>query len=258
MTKKVTVGCDPELFLVTPTGKYISAIGRVGGSKYVPLPIGQGCAIQEDNVAVEFNITPAESAEAFVERCTFVLEELTNRMVPHGLLLSLTASKVFDPDQLRHPKAKVFGCEPDFNAWTKQENDRPYSKNPHLRTTGGHIHIGGVEELDKVQLIRWCDVLLGCSSILEDTLEGSKERRELYGKAGSFRPKPYGVEYRTLSPYWLANKESMSTVFNRTLDVVEKVESGWVIEDTEGADIQAAINNGDKELAERVLRMYGA
>ncbi len=36
------------------------------------------------------------------------------------------------------------------------------------------------------------------------------ERRGMYGKAGAFRPKPYGVEYRTLSNAWLSNDERIS------------------------------------------------
>lgn len=252
----VTVGCDPELFLMRPDGKFISSIGLIGGSKLVPRPVKGGGAVQEDNVAVEFNIAPADKVETFVSRISHVLEYLTAYAGEKGLLLSVTAAKSFDEDQLKDPKALAFGCETDFNAWTKQPNDPPKAEDKKLRTTGGHVHIGGVEELDKIQLVRWCDVIMGCSSVLEDDIEGSLKRRELYGKAGCFRPKPYGVEYRTLSPYWIQDKLLMGNIFNRALEVVDRVQSGWRIEDDEGVDIQAAINNGDKELAEKTLTRY--
>ena len=62
---KFSVGADPELFLKS-YGSYKSAVGLVGGSKWAPLPLNnKGDAILEDNVAVEFNIEPATSKDAF-------------------------------------------------------------------------------------------------------------------------------------------------------------------------------------------------
>ena len=109
-TPEVTIGADPELFLVDMNGKFISSIGIIGGSKLRPKPIGEGCAIQEDNVAVEFNIAPASEANKFVSSIQYALNHLTKVAVDRGLLLSITASKSFDKDQLHHPKAMVFGC----------------------------------------------------------------------------------------------------------------------------------------------------
>jgi hypothetical protein len=41
-------------------------------------------------------------------------------------------------------------------------------------------------------------------------------RRELYGKAGAFRPKPYGVEYRVLSNRWLNSEALIRWVYNQS------------------------------------------
>ena len=63
MTQISMLGCDPEILLVNATGKYISSVGLIGGSKDFPRPIdGEGNAVQEDNVSVEFNTPPCKSS----------------------------------------------------------------------------------------------------------------------------------------------------------------------------------------------------
>lgn len=250
--EEITIGADPELFLVTPNGKFISAIGLIGGTKAMPRGIEKGCAVQEDNVAVEFNIPPATSVDEFIGSINHALEYLTNHVVEKGLLLSVTASKVFDKDQLEHPKAKAFGCTPDMNVWTKQQNDPP-KPDKELRTCGGHIHFGGLKRLDRWQLGRWCDMTLALPSVLEDE---DTQRRSMYGKAGCIRIKPYGIEYRTLSNYWLRDENTMRTVYNRALDAVDRTLTGWLLTDEEGKDIQEAINNSDKKAAEQLMARY--
>src|SRR5258708_6901504 len=122
---RVTIGADPELFIINGQNKFISSIGKFGGSKQVPLPMGHGCHVQEDNVAVEFNIPPANSKEEFVQSLNFALEELVLRAGQLNLQLAIVPSAQFDKDQLRNPAAKVFGCDPDFNAWTHMKNPSP-------------------------------------------------------------------------------------------------------------------------------------
>ena len=251
----ITIGADPELFLIDVNGKYISSVGRMGGSKEKPFSIGQGCAIQEDNVAVEFNIAPAGSAEAFIASCTYALEFLTKKAADQKLALSVVASTIFPEDQLQDKETRAFGCNPDFNAWTGEENESPRADDPNLRSCGGHIHIG-FENIDKTQVARWCDVKLGLYSVLEDTLEGTARRRELYGRAGAFRPKPYGIEYRVLSPYWLADEKIMRMVYWRARIAAKTAQEGKVLDDKDGFDIQCAINDNSKTLAEKLIRKY--
>lgn len=247
----LTIGADPELFLVDVAGKFISSIGKVGGSKHRPRDIGEGCAVQEDNVAVEYNIAPAKTVDEFLRYNAYALNTIAKEMADKGLFLSITASKVFDDDQLQVPAAQEFGCDPDFNAWTRKENPRPVASNKALRSAGGHIHIGS--PLDRLQLVRWCDVILGLPSIFEDK---DTQRRELYGKAGAFRGKPYGVEYRTLSNYWLQSEEMMRRIWGRVEEVAMHVEEKHILADNEGEEIQRAINNSDKDLAEKLIIRY--
>jgi hypothetical protein len=73
----------------------------------------------------------------------------------------------------------------------------------------------------------------------------------MYGKAGAFRFKKYGVEYRTLSNFWIQSEELMRWAFNKTIEAIELVNSGVITEIDKkfGQQIQTVINNNDKEKA---------
>ena len=121
------LGCDPEFFL-KQNGKHISAEGIVGGTKHAPLPIDNlGNAIQEDNVAVEFNIGASPTFEMFSNNIQKVLDYLKDKL--HGFEFSTESAVIFDDDQLDTAQARLFGCEPDFNAWTHKVNPKPFASN---------------------------------------------------------------------------------------------------------------------------------
>ena len=67
--KRNTIGTDPEFFMVVrETGKLISAIPHIEGTKDAPVPLPQGGTVQRDNVALEFATDPAVDREDFVEK----------------------------------------------------------------------------------------------------------------------------------------------------------------------------------------------
>jgi len=239
------LGADPELFLVNPnTGKFISSIGRIGGSKDFPMPIGEECAVQEDNVAVEFNIPPCKTADDFVKYINYNLSYLTERAKEMGLELYIKPSARFDEDELAHPAAQEFGCEPDFNAWTGKPNPRPQCNDPNLRSAGGHIHIGCTKK-NALSIIKAMDLFVGCPLLEYDQDE---QRRLLYGKAGAFRYKPYGVEYRTASNVWISSEKLIRWVWSQTQKAVDWVQQGNSLTKEQGEMIQQCINTNDMNL----------
>ena len=258
-TQKHFIGTDPEVFLVNNDGKMISSIDLIGGSKEFPRPIDdEGSAVQEDNVAVEYNIAPCQDVESFIARNRKVLQYLSGLVASQGLSLSIKPSAVFDKDQLSDPRAKVFGCEPDFNAWKGGSiNPRPNAKNKSLRSAGGHIHVGfNGENLDPNLVIKAMDLFIGVGMMKYDD---DKDRRQLYGKAGACRYKSYGVEYRTPSNAWLQSDETIRYVWQQQERALEFVRSGeaekLLTDDGDlGARIQECINESNmdlyKELAE--------
>lgn len=247
-----TIGADPELFLIhKPTNKLVSAVGLIGGSKESPLPIGNSCAIQEDNVAAEFCIPPAEDVNTFLASINFALHDLEKRAMEYGLSLAESkASAVFDEDQLWTLEAQTFGCDPDYNAYTGTVNPRPTSSNKNLRSCGGHVHIG--TKYQPRDTIKVMDLFLGAPSVL---LDPDTNRRALYGKAGAFRYKPYGVEYRTLSNFWIWKKDLIEWVYHQVKAGLTFIENNKITEKIE-LDLQNCINTNNKHLAQKFILDY--
>lgn len=262
----LTIGADPELFVVEGS-KFHSAYGLIPGTKSAPHKVENG-AVQVDGMALEFNIDPASDQDVFVYNTNSVLEQL-RAMVPEQYDLSIVSSAHFDPKHMaEQPKvALLLGCDPDFNAYTGMPNPSPAAP-PTLRTAAGHIHLGWGEfdpndpghVQDCCELVKQLDVTLGMCSIHED--ESGQERRQLYGKAGAFRPKPYGLEYRVLSNYWLLTERHMRDVYQRTQtafdclmngrDLAKEVNDLWA-----DWDVEKIINENDNRRASAAMRNLG-
>ena len=178
-----------------------------------------------------------------------------NSIIPDNLITVAKPSAILDKKYLQTPNALLFGCEPDFNAWKKIENKKPYAKEPNLRTAGGHVHVG-INGVDMLAGIRAMDLFLGIPSLLLDNSPEAQQRRELYGKAGAMRPKPYGFEYRVLSNFWLFKDTLVDWVYNNTRTAMTFCEMGNGISKTMGKIIQEAINTGDQKTAQDIVNHY--
>lgn len=206
----ITIGADPELFLKSHNDSPVSSIGKIGGTKEKPIPVGNGIFLQEDNVTVEYNIPPCETSDQFIAYNTQALEIIKDKAKTLNLDIKITASQKMPREELADPRAWVFGCEPDFNAWKLEYNKSP--KATTYRAAGGHVHIGFEgSNPQKVDLTRLLDNTLGTLFTL---LDEDQFRRKMYGKAGAMRFKPYGIEYRTLSNFWLTHPKLMQIVFD--------------------------------------------
>ena len=250
-----TIGSDPEAFLwSTIYNKFVPVCGLVGGTKENPLKVtDEGHALQEDNCMIEYCIPPSNNVDKFLGDINFMKSYINNTVLnKYDCVLKCVGSARFNMSDLQHPQAREFGCSPDFNAWTMSENTVG-TADPELRSAGAHIHIGydNPNTDTSIALIQAMDLFLGLQSLF---LDPDDERRKLYGKAGAFRFKPYGVEYRVLSAFWTDNDELIKWAFNTTKQAIDFVNSGGII--TNPDDIIKAINNNDKELAEEILFDY--
>jgi len=250
LIRNVKIGADPEVFLINKyTGKFISAIGIIGGTKESPEYVGDGeFAIQVDNVCAEFNIPPANNLKDFKLNITKGLKYI-EKALPYNLEILIKSSAFFEEDQLQSKLSKTFGCEPDFNIWTMKENIIASAEDSCFRTCGGHIHVGYDNPEDEevlLNLAKALDLFLGVESVL---LDKDEERRSLYGKAGSIRVKPYGLEYRTLSNFWISKDDLIEWAFTRVFNAVDFINAKKKLSAEDEILIQNCINNYDRDLA---------
>ena len=247
----ITVGADPELFLWDHKKQMnISAHDLLPGTKENPFKVLYG-AIQVDGTAAEFNIDPATSGDQFVGSCLQVMDAVKKHL-PKGVVISIEPYVKYDREYWGTlPKeTKALGCNPDFNAWTGVINPAPdRSDTPTLCTAAGHIHVGwgrGFDPKDPSHFGDCCivakqlDYFLGVPSLYWDE---DPIRRKLYGKAGSFRPKPYGMEYRALSNKWLTDTYLMRWVWDRTYTAISSLFQGHIVEKTFTDQARTIIDN---------------
>lgn len=222
----LTIGCDPEVFLRhRENDLFVSGhlMSNILGDKWNPLKVENG-ALQLDGVALEFNINPAKTEFEFVKNVSSVFNQLMNKVEEHNkeLIICISAIAKFKPSLFKEipDHFKQLGCSPDYNAYTQKEQVMPKISLP-IRAAGGHIHLGWTENndisiehmFDCMKVVKQLDASVYIASLLYDD---DKERRKYYGQRGSFRPKPYGVEYRSLSNAWLKEKPLVHWIFNAT------------------------------------------
>ena len=254
-----TIGADPEVFVCNKAGMFQSAHNLVPGTKRKPHKVMHG-AVQVDGMALEFNIDPASSLEEFHNNISDVMSTLQGMIGDLGIMQK--ASVHFDEKLFASVPAynRVMGCEGDFNGWSMSQNRSP-DADKLMRTAGGHVHIGGfftkspfiMQHFEKsARLARILDEELGIPSLFWDD---DDERREMYGKAGCFRPKKYGMEYRTLSNKWIFDKALIEKVYKGCERALHKFSD----ESYEpSVDVQDIINQSDRTYASKFLEKRAA
>ncbi|UIW10515.1 COOH.NH2 ligase [Aeromonas phage BUCT695] len=263
-TKLITLGSDPEIFVFNPENRKItSAAGLLGCNKWDKKFVADDVRIQEDNVLIEFDINPHTNFDAFNSNMQKGIDLCYEEAGKVGLSLAEgISSHIFTDEEIRsfHASALEFGCEPDYNALTGMRNPKPAAADAGLRTAGGHIHIGFTDVVDvnaETQKILgvMCDYYLGLPSLL---LDNDDRRRELYGKAGSCRFKDYGIEYRTLSNFWVTRADNRRWAWDQANKAFNAMSSKQFSELLAMADpdlVQTIINTNNKALAEEYVRM---
>ena len=261
---KLLVGADPEIWIFdNKQGKIISAHGLFPGTKEEPFKVEHG-AVQVDGMAAEYNILPASNVNEFVFYNLSVLCSLRDIIKERNPDLDFkfvfTPVADFGAEYIAEQpeEARRLGCTPDFNAYTDgQANPTPDADMP-FRTASGHIHLGWTKDQDIadpefieacVMMSKQMDGYLGTVNVLMEhkLYADGDRRRELYGRAGAFRPKPYGVEYRTASNVWLTSTTYMQQAYTATKRAFDDLLGGYRwYEDWRGADHW--INDYSKDL----------
>lgn len=232
-----TFGGDPEFFVANNRGTILASDKFFPGKeKKIEFPAKepqQGMYKKNklffDGIQAEMNLgvnTCREYLADNVYRCLNKAAEIIG--VNNKIVLKPSVKVRREIILMADPEARRFGCMPDFNAYTGTTNTGEIDATKHpYRYAGGHIHMGisskylnaqsyeyrmARTEEGHIELIKLLDLLVGIPSILLDNSEAATRRRSNYGKAGCFRPTPYGIEYRTPSCFWIKAPELVSLI----------------------------------------------
>jgi hypothetical protein len=257
-----TIGTDSEhgLFL---DRQLVSAIGRLPGDKKNPVPLPFGGMIQVDNVLAEWNSDPAHTSQEFNKNINNVFLGIKSQFPQYELGFDSTYN--FSRKELNKPEAWIIGCEPDFNVYMLEETmNLGESKNPPgkfskkngMRSAAAHVHISPLDSMEHIiNIVQRLDVYLGLPSLF---LDPDRKRRQLYGKAGAFRPKEYGtvkgVEYRTLGAFWTRHEYLIDWVYDQARIAWEQRDISFAYP----KDIQEVINTYDVKSAAELMEEYDA
>lgn len=224
-----TIGSDPEVFLSRiSNGKIASGIGLFGGTKDEPLDIGSGCACQEDNILVEFNIPAVKTKEDFKKYINYGKDYISTVAAGYGLKPHYSSSEIVD-EEIISEEAKIFGCDPSINVISKTVHQIDPDAIPQnlklLRTSGFHIHIGldFPSDYKREKLVMAFELMTTLPLVDKDN--DCHHRRQFYGMFGDCRFKDYGVECRSLGGYFLRDDDSIDQVWKGVENTIKLFES---------------------------------
>lgn len=258
--KKLTLGADPEIFAFK-NGTLVPAYEFLPGKGHGPM--------YWDGFQGEWKYDePFHCQNNLVKATRERLMLMSKYAEKKGASLSLINVVKIPAKTLEtaHPKHVELGCEPSYNAYKLRGLN---VENPRLlkyRFAGGHMHFGEyLRRPNYEKIIKTCDKILGIWSVGVARTVDSPIRRQYYGMAGEYR-KPrygedvygnpvYGVEYRTLSNFWLSSPGLMQLTWDlgRLCVKLAGTEHGklWATSDQEVID---TINNCDYQQANKILK----
>lgn len=255
----ISLGCDPEIF-IKRKGVVIGS-EKVIKDGQIYTSVGSSNKVIVDGVQAELNPSAnpcRQSLNYNIQACLRALRDSLGKddEIDFSQIEKVTREELLTLSQ----KAQTFGCKPSFNIDETVPKIMELDPMEYLyRSTGGHIHLGasGSPSLLKIlqtpeQIVPVLDVIVGNTFVLLDRHEGNIERRKHYGRAGEYRLPTYGIEYRTLSNFWLRSDILASLAFGLARQAVAMVYNGldkelMALVDYE--DIVTAINKNDYDLA---------
>jgi len=245
-----TVGSDPEFFFIRD--------GEVVPSAEV-LPENSR-NVARDGFQGELHPAPSGcrvSAGSFLARAIFNARGYAREV---GAELSFEPGHIISDEVWKKasPEMKRFGCNPTLSAQEKNPH-RVTGLRERFRAGAGHIHLGNTmlrtnrtdQELAE-RFVKTLDIVAGNTLVLIDRDPLNAVRRKNYGRAGEYRLKSYGLEYRVPSNFWLKHYalwSFASQLCRNAMAIVEQNRDKELMSMISMKDVKKAINNNDYELA---------
>lgn len=240
-----SIGADPEFFIEDMQGNIVPSTvlfkDKRGAGRYIDTPYSKWIP---DGVQIELNLKhPFSCREVMGGHIAVSFDQLVPVLDKLGYKLSWKQSVEITPDVLLQmpPEDRKFGCNQSFNIYDSSATIKVDGETYMFRACGGHIHLGlqtgfpsiwnnntwiGRPVVDRRHdLVPLLDIFVGIPSVIVDRDPGQVERRRNYGRAGEFRLPTYGLEYRTLSSFWLKDYILLSMVMGLTRHAVNVLEA---------------------------------
>lgn len=239
----VLFGTDPELFFATTGGVVVGAEKILPKSGKLNVSASSangrfgehngGQEIVLDGVQVELHLNPSwcrahlgNELRCHFQRLRTHLEKMKGTSVSFEAVVRVDQAELASLSE----KSRTLGCAPSLNLYDPQASIKVDPATYSTRSAGGHLHFGllnspggyhygpflifnpegGVDQRERVVPI--LDILLGNTAVLLDRNPLAAERRKVYGRAGEYRLPKHGLEYRTLSNFWLRSYQLLGLV----------------------------------------------
>lgn len=252
-----TIGADPEMFIFAGN-KLLPAY------EFLPSKIDSPHqTLYWDGFQAEWKYeTGAYCLTQFVWDTKQKIETLLNSAKRHNVKATLSLQNVVSIAKTLLKTAPeqyvLLGCEPSFNAYNLKSERIDNPRELKIRVAGGHIHFGGWKrKLNYHKYIKTLDSILGVWAVGAAQNIDIPLRRKYYGLAGEFRTPTYagslGLEYRTLSNFWLCHPRIMQLTFEiarGALMVANLKSNPWVATEEE---VVKTINECDVKHAQKIL-----
>lgn len=225
-------GCDPEFFFRSKKTGRIVGSEKVLPEKGLPVTSIDSYSKREqaygtnrfvmDGIQAELNVDAFSCRAGFSSTLATSFKALKRHLdkrekQPVNVVFAPVVGRVTELHlSSLSEKSRILGCAPSLNVYEKHDiNVDPVKYR--YRSLGGHIHMG-ISSYPYLmancpQFVEVLDATLGNISVLVDRDTTAKNRRKLYGRAGEYRTPKHGLEYRTLSPFWLRSYQLMSMTF---------------------------------------------
>lgn len=248
--RSMRLGTDPEIFAMS-NGTVFPAY------KWLPSK-SASAGLFWDGVQAEFTVNPDICIAWIVDRIHNKLRDakaILDRL-PHNARLS-TASVVDYPEEERRDALNEFvqlGCKPSMNVYGMGGELVTNGRDLPVRFAGGHVHV----ELPRGTLLEPCvkmlDAILGVWSVGAAASFDNPIRRRYYGLPGEYRPTKYGLEYRSLSNFWLMHPALTHLMFEIARATISLVlgnqHNNWLAAEDE---VIGAIVTSDARTARAIL-----
>lgn len=281
------IGADPELFVQNKEGKVVPICGMIGGTKEAPLVVNNlveaaygvertttrtgdvfrrgDYAIQEDNVMLEFNVPAYMDHSHFQIAISKIIGVLETQVLPkHEVTIKYDVMSSFKPEEIeKFPQAFAIGCMPDLDAYADEgKRERiPFNAGNFgfHRFCGGHLHIQyNHNAVPRHVFAQFMDIMVELPFMRFDR---QKMRRKFYGQPGLYREKPYGIEYRTPSNFWVEKRfrdNWLGTMLDNVMMLAREAnknpeELKRIYSNIYWDDVQEAIKTENVKLADSVI-----